>query len=247
MFHILFLLLSVCFISAIHLPQFIPRCYRNDPKISNCILNASNDLKCYLKNGIEKMELPSFGHVQLPNLIVNHSTYSSDIFILFRNLTFEDLDKFALTHVEFHSEDVSLKGEINYSQLPFSTYCSIMGKFANKTANGDAYFKGVMVGVRGFFLIKADLFRNGLNEYCNVRDVQFRLSINEIGGDLNQSKNSHIDVTTEFINRYSALVAKEVEPIYGTIFKQYLQKYLIRLCKDVPYNDLFPYSINNIE
>lgn len=45
--------------SVLFLADFIKVCHRNDPKISNCVKNSVHNLRQYLKNGIEDLNVPS--------------------------------------------------------------------------------------------------------------------------------------------------------------------------------------------
>lgn len=85
---------SIAYIFFQILASNFPRCYRNDPDLSNCLLKATETVRPFFKAGIPKLQIPSIAPILLYEWIIEQRT--------------EQMNYYA------HLRDVDLDGFLNY-------------------------------------------------------------------------------------------------------------------------------------
>ncbi|XP_031344657.1 uncharacterized protein LOC116171799 [Photinus pyralis] len=198
------LILCVCAIDGISLPSSLPRCYRDDPLIVDCITKTAYTLKPSLRsNGIEELEIPPLDHVTIKNVTAGASADNIDIKVTYHNMTFENLDKFELSGIEFMPEEILLKGEIRYEMVPVAVYFNSTDTIEGGLITGDRGFKGYMRNVRGVFVVQGGILEKDGLDYCTVSSVNFALHIDQFNGTVIGSISESFNVTSECVGTWT--------------------------------------------
>ncbi|KAF5303005.1 hypothetical protein FQR65_LT08334 [Abscondita terminalis] len=238
---ILMLFISLCVHTlAIDLPQYFPRCSRNDPLIGKCIANAANELRFYVKDGINEIGIPSFDPV-----LLKFSYFSKQKEVELAGQTWDyyvhDLYKYNITELRFFPEDVLLEGKVHFGRLPASSYYTLNAVFGMLPVEGDGMLWGTIGPIRVDFKFRGKRIHKGRVEYCKLENVKLKLTMDDVDVNFSGLKtdDDSIGDINEIFKSNSKMLAKAAEPVYEKVFQKYVARYLEWFLEEIPYSTLF--------
>lgn len=61
------------------LASYFPQCYRNDPDLSKCLIDATESVREYLKKGVPELNIPEISPFHIPEVSLEQGTKSFEL------------------------------------------------------------------------------------------------------------------------------------------------------------------------
>ncbi|KAF5269304.1 hypothetical protein FQR65_LT02605 [Abscondita terminalis] len=246
-FVLLFVVLINC-IRAVTIPSYFPKCFVDDPCVSDCFLNAANKLRPLLTEGVKEIGMSSIKPLILRNITINHKAVDANFKVKAKRVDLYGLHHFEIKELEFLPKNILLKGVMRFGDVHvFSDYV-IGGHIVGIPVTGNGFFKGLAGPSNVSFVLRGDLIRIRGVEYCKLNDVQIKFKINKFVMSFDRLENDQGSwgKTNEILQEKSNAVALAMVPVMNEVVKKFLQNYLTWFFREIPYSNLFPNSPRQI-
>lgn len=81
--------------------DYFPRCYRNDPKLNECLVNATRLVKPYLARGVPELRIPALEPFTLPQVAFEQGTQAVNFKATLYNLSVTGLTSYEFSKFEW--------------------------------------------------------------------------------------------------------------------------------------------------
>lgn len=82
------------------LAPYFPICHQNDPKLGECLLNATDTLKPHLEKGIPELGIPEIDPLVIPVVKLEQEIKSVNYKAMFKNITLKGLSDYKFTEIK---------------------------------------------------------------------------------------------------------------------------------------------------
>lgn len=80
--------------------DYFPRCSRNDPKLNECLLNATRLVKPYLAGGVPELKIPPLEPFTIPQIAFEQGTQAVNFKASLYNLSATGLTNYEFSKFE---------------------------------------------------------------------------------------------------------------------------------------------------
>ncbi|XP_066251415.1 uncharacterized protein [Euwallacea similis] len=230
-------------------PEYFPVCFRNDPQLNQCLLNASNQVRPYLAKGVPELKIPSMEHLMIPQIELQQGTNALNFKATLKNIIIHGLTKYKFDKFDF---DVSTH----------QFFCA--AKIANMIIEGDYVVAGKIliapIEGRGKFsaeIDSCDVIVYQKYQMATLADKKVHLEpiITNTSIEVKNPK-IHLDglfgsneelaaATNTAINNNVDVLFEELKPVIETAISEIMENLLINtITSNIPYDDLYPVSPN---
>ncbi|CAG9769359.1 unnamed protein product [Ceutorhynchus assimilis] len=226
-------------------PEYFPVCFRNDPELNKCLINASEQVRPYLAKGVPELRLPSFEPFTIPQIELAQGTRALNFRALLSNVVAHGLTKykfhrfdFDVPNYEFFCEakipGVSLEGDYSLTGRILIAPIEGKGKFTAHIDSCDVYvyqkYKEAILGDN-----KVHLMPTITNSSIRVQKPSIKLDgLFNGNAELNAATNKAIN------DNVDELFA-ELKPVVEQTLSQILEDLLFKsIIQNIPFADLYP-------
>ncbi|RZC36740.1 uncharacterized protein BDFB_006178, partial [Asbolus verrucosus] len=231
--------------SIIHdLPSYFPRCKRNDPKLNECLLNATRIVKPFLVKGVPELGVPAIEPYTIPEITLEQGTQALNFKAVLKNVVVKGLSSYKFSQFDFDVpnlqwfckatiDDIRLDGDYSVSGKVLLAPIEGKGKFVASIANSNitAYQKVEFIKKKGVDYVQPVITNTTM----------------EVGGpkvhldglfDGNEELNR---VTNNVINDNVNELFEDLKPVIEQIITNIYEQWLFRALEDnVPFDKLYP-------
>lgn len=79
-----------------HLASHLPRCFRDDPNLNECLVKAAQTVKPLLKNGLKEFGVPSLNPLVIPSITLEQGTDKLNYKMSVNNYTIYGVDNYTV-------------------------------------------------------------------------------------------------------------------------------------------------------
>lgn len=80
--------------------SYFPRCYRNDPKLNECLLKATETVKPFLIKGVPELNVPTIEPLIIPSIELEQGSQALNFKASLMNVTVHGLSSYHLDKFE---------------------------------------------------------------------------------------------------------------------------------------------------
>ncbi|XP_031331343.1 uncharacterized protein LOC116161970 [Photinus pyralis] len=224
----------VVYVETAKLPSYFPICYQDDQKISECFINAANNLNQQVRNGIPEIGLRPLDPYVCPDFNMTIESPVSDFHVITNSFTLYRLYNYQFVEADVRPKDGVIGGRVILPDLSVWTNFKVEGHVINlSVAGGGELEMNNTVTTCDFLLSDWDVKGN-----CNGIKVDVTCKVHDLKLNLTGLVNG--DVLIPILNMNSELIASEISPAYSQLFQEILRPFLIRLCRKYSIDELFP-------
>ncbi|XP_072763885.1 protein takeout [Anoplolepis gracilipes] len=164
------------------IPEYVKQCSRSDPKLTNCLINALDHLRPYLRVGIPEIELPSVEPFRMDELTLSLTGGANGYKIQLRDLYVKGASNYTVEDIKLGSPFQAI---VRMPALILDAHYSSSGVLIILPASGNgtfhARFGDATALVKGTVSTKSRegktyLNVDNLDVILGVKDVQMRVS-----------------------------------------------------------------------
>ncbi|XP_050308638.1 protein takeout-like [Anthonomus grandis grandis] len=227
-------------------PDYFPVCYRNDPELSKCLLNASDYVRPYLAKGIPELRLPTFEPFQIPQIELAQGTSALNFKAVLHDVIAHGLTRykfhrfdFDVSNYEFFCEakipGVVLEGDYSVSGRILIAPIEGKGKFKAEIDSCDVYvyqkYKEAVLPSDN----KIHLVPTLTNSSIQVQKPRIRLE-----GLFNGNQELN-EATNKAINDNVDELFAELKPVVETTLSKIMEDLLLKsIINNIPWDELYP-------
>ncbi|CAG9768275.1 unnamed protein product [Ceutorhynchus assimilis] len=232
-------------VSGIKRPSYFPTCYRNDPQLNQCLLNATEQVRPYLAKGVPELKIPPFEPFMLPELKLEQGTNALNFKAVLNNVLIHGMSKYKFSRFDFdvpnHQffcqasvENISLEGQYKVTGRILIAPIEGNGKF---TAQIDAANVVVYQKYKEATLKDGKIHLVPVATNTSIEVVKPRANLDGLFNG-NEAMNQ---ATNKAINDNVDVLFGELKPVVEHAISRILEDLLFKtIIETIPYDELYP-------
>ncbi|KAK9888495.1 hypothetical protein WA026_000746 [Henosepilachna vigintioctopunctata] len=230
------------------LPSYFPRCFRNDPKLNECLLKAADQVRPYLKKGVPELNVQSIDPITIPEIQLQQGTQALNFKALLINTTIKGLSDYTIDKFDFDVPNLQFFCSGWVDKLELDGKYNVSGKILIAPIEGDGTFTASVGKSKLEVYQKVKVIKkNGLdyvtpvhtNSTIDVGDPKVHLEgLFRNNKELNKATN---DVITDNIN----VLFEDLKPVIEKIVTNLIEKLVLEALENqVPFDKLYAIKKN---
>ncbi|KAK9879052.1 hypothetical protein WA026_003867 [Henosepilachna vigintioctopunctata] len=226
------------------LPGYFPRCHRSDPKINECLLKATDQVRPYLIKGVPELNMPSIDPFTIPEVsleqgsnILNFKAKLNDIIIHgLSNYKFSQFD-FDVSKLQFHCkggiDELKLEGKYDVNGLLLGAPVRGKGDFTAEIGSSNlTVFQAIKIVKKKGVEYTKPIFTNSTIEVAKPQAKLFGLF------DNNEQLTK---ATNEVIQDNVEKLFDDLKPVIEKVITSLVEDLIFSIiANNVPYDKLYP-------
>ncbi|KAF5303001.1 hypothetical protein FQR65_LT08330 [Abscondita terminalis] len=213
-------------------------CYKNDPNLNNCLLEAFNNLRDDIRYGNPILGSPSLDPLSIKNVNFTQSFPDANLIGFMHKLYWFDIYNYRVTKVDYADDQMNLTIKLN--EMSIIKEYEISGVLLNVNVKGksvdEEVFRPVLIKVS---ISKNSVFKNCV-EYCNILDVNFNIETDIVEQKIRTLEVDADEGTKKFFWDHRKECALLTSDVLSKILDSLWKTYLTNLCNRVPLSVLLP-------
>ncbi|XP_072380024.1 protein takeout-like [Diabrotica undecimpunctata] len=222
------------------LPSFVEQCYRNDPKVSKCLIKNIESLRPKLAEGIPELFVPSLSPLKVDRAELHpDKSFNIDLY----NIKLYNLDKFDLKNIDIDVKNLKAGLDISWDSVGIDTDYTMKGKLLILAIDTTGH------GFGNLTKIKADAglsLKKGLKkgkEYLTINKMDIDLKIDNYNMSFNKFFGDNPELNekgNQLLNDNSELFLEEFIPVIKVVVRDIVYKLFENLFRKFSYDTLLP-------
>ncbi|KAF2886330.1 hypothetical protein ILUMI_19843, partial [Ignelater luminosus] len=224
--------------------SYFPRCYLDDPKLNACVLQAFNEIRPHISNGIEEIGLPSLNPLVIKKLLMLQDTMMANYTLTASNYTIAGLYNYDIKEFQYNLETMTFHFRIEFDTIPITTFIEVNGHVVNIPVVGKGLVRTAYGPIDATFEIEGSMSKFKSIDHYNPKNVKVDLNIGDGSYYLEgffDNNEQLVRLTNEMLNANSVIVTKALTPLFEELAEIGVMRFMKRLMK-IPYYKLFPPS-----
>ncbi|XP_050548947.1 uncharacterized protein LOC126910428 [Daktulosphaira vitifoliae] len=195
------------------IPPYVKQCIRNDPKLVDCIIQALNHIKPYLKQGIKEIELPPVEPFKLDSLSLALTGGTNGYKITLKDIDAYGASDFIIQKIIAHSNS-PFEGKIKIPRMTLDAKYLSSGVLLVIPATGNGTFHAdlddIWVNIKG----NISNYKKKSKEYYRLDNLDIELDIKKSHMKVSNINNNRIigEATNLFLAENSQEVIQVMMP-----------------------------------
>ncbi|KAH1024379.1 hypothetical protein HUJ05_003870 [Dendroctonus ponderosae] len=204
-------------------PSFFPTCFRNDPNLNRCLVEATEMIRPYLAKGIPELKVPPFEPFNIPEIKLEQGTSALNFKALLKNFFCT-----AKIHKMKLAGDYTVTGKILVAPIQGG------GKFTAGIDSVDVFvYQKYKTSTRKDG--KVHLVPIGTNSTISVQEPKLNLQ------GLFEGNEELTAATNKAINDNADELVIELKPVLEDLISKILEDLLFKtISNNIPWDDLYP-------
>ncbi|XP_050509659.1 uncharacterized protein LOC114341819 [Diabrotica virgifera virgifera] len=226
------------------LPPYFPRCRRYDPNMEKCLIEATEQLKPFIAEGIKGL-IPATKRIVIPFVTFEQSGNRAFNFkVKVTNLTVHGMNNYKFKRYMFDPKELTSYVVVDWQHIYLEAEFDLVGNlfFANIKGAGNLYVNITDTQISTNITMRI-VKRKGI-EYLENTKVAAKVQVGTIAsysfdGVFKENKDKGSLTTTVLKNNLRALI-NETAPVVEPALATYLEKAMSKPMETIPYNNIFP-------
>lgn len=122
------------------LPDYFPRCYRNDPKLNDCLLKATETVKPFLVAGVPELGINPIEPYLIPQIDLEQGTDALNFKATIKNVSLSGLSSYKFDYFKFDVPNMQFFCQCKMSEIKISGKFVVKGKILIAPIEGEGIF-----------------------------------------------------------------------------------------------------------
>ncbi|KAF2879554.1 hypothetical protein ILUMI_26615 [Ignelater luminosus] len=237
-----FLFISSCL--SVEIPSFVPRCCQEDPKLGECFIKGTEDLRQYTKTGHKALGIPPISPLFIQEIKFEQLTESLDVNVLLKNATVTGLDTYEFTEFTYDPKNYTFHGHVKVGALTVVSKIDFSGEVFDVKLSGTGEVSGTSDPTEATFNVYGKIVKKDGEDFFEVTDGNTQ--VKKLGGKIHfanfQSDNNElVAALNDVINSNAQVLIRQLRGPIETLAKTTILEIVNGLAGTVPYNVVFPH------
>ncbi|KAF5285656.1 hypothetical protein FQR65_LT13086 [Abscondita terminalis] len=221
---------------------YIQKCSLSDPKIEECLLKATEDIKPYIKNGVKELNFPSLNPFTIPLLEIKQGTGAVNYEVKLTNVQLFGFDDYKFEKFGYDPQKMYFDGLCYFDHIHVETDYDVAGKILAVEIKGKGKLVVDLGKSSGALKITGEIVENNNQKYYHPINVDAKIKVSNYTSNFTGLFSDNEDLAkaaTQFLNENANDIANEIMPevenVAANIFFKAIDSYL----GSIPYKELF--------
>ncbi|KAJ8925447.1 hypothetical protein NQ315_009280 [Exocentrus adspersus] len=223
-------------------PHF-PRCKRTDPKMQECLLKATEEVRPYIREGIPDF-LPGIEKFVIPEISMQQGTRAVNYKAYFRNLTLLGLDQYQFTRYEFVTKNLTLFIEVKLPYLYLDGQYEIDGNILFAPIKGDGHFHANITNSNCSVYHEVEIIKKKGVDYLKptvtVPKMKVGTVVDYVFGGLFKDNVQLAEATNRVIKENLYVIIEEFTPAVEKVLAAIFDEIIFKSVTQIPYDKIYP-------
>ncbi|XP_050309980.1 uncharacterized protein LOC126745968 [Anthonomus grandis grandis] len=243
---ILFLLvIETCYGQKSKRPSYFPTCYRNDPKLNQCLLDATETLRPYLAKGVPELSIPPFEPFKIPQIKLEQGTRALNFKAVLDNVVVHGLTNYKFSKFDFDVPNYQFFCNAVVDKLSLEGNYQVNGRILIAPIEGNGKFNAE--------IDSADVFVYQKYKEGTLKDGKIHLIPVTTNSSIEVRRpRAHLDglfsgneelnaATNKAINDNVDMLFEDLKPVVEHTLSRILEDVLLKSIIDsIPWDELYP-------
>ncbi|XP_044750407.1 uncharacterized protein LOC123310806 [Coccinella septempunctata] len=226
------------------LPSYFPRCYRNDPKLNECLLKATETVKPFLIKGVPELNVPSIEPLIIPEIELQQGTQALNFKASLKNVTVHGLSSYKLDKFDFDVPNLQFFCGGWVEKLDLEGKYKVSGKILIAPIEGEGTFTATVGKSRMDVYQKVkEVTKKGL-VYISPVHTNSSISVGNPKAHLDglfQNNEQLNKATNDVISDNIDILFEEIKPVLEKVITNFMEDILLSALEgQVPFDKLYP-------
>ncbi|KAF2899349.1 hypothetical protein ILUMI_06825 [Ignelater luminosus] len=230
------------------LTDYFPRCSIDDSNLNNCLLNAFNTVRPYVKKGVEEIGILPFEPLVLPTFNLSQENLAANYTFTAWNFTIRGLDNYSVKEINYNPETLIFSTKMEFDALPLYSKYEISGRVLHIPLEGKGFVSATLLGpIYATIRIEGDLVEVDGVKYYNTTTIKVTESIKDLevtAEGLFEGDKELGRVTNHLLNLFSVEIMQAITPALEQLAEERFMRFMKSFTGSVPYYKIFP-KLNN--
>ncbi|XP_044728073.1 uncharacterized protein LOC123291738 [Chrysoperla carnea] len=225
------------------IPEYIPSCKRHDPRINECVKNATIVIRPYLKKGIPELGIPAIEPLHIPMVKLEQGTDAVNYKARLSNIVIDGLSTYQFREVNADIENHIIEGKIDVGNLRLRSDYVIMGRALLLPIRGNGVLSANFSSAHADIKMHGSVIKRKGKEYYHNTETDVKIQIGRVKAmfdNLFDGDEMLTKVTNEFLNMHAKEIVEEVKPAVETVIAMIVDDITNKVFQSLPYNRIFP-------
>ncbi|XP_050499136.1 uncharacterized protein LOC126879864 [Diabrotica virgifera virgifera] len=222
------------------LPPVVTQCYRNDPKVNECLLDNILSLRPKLGHGVPELFIPALSPLKVDRAEL-HPDKSLNVDLY--NINLYGLDSFNLKSIDLDVKTLKAGLDISWDSVGLVTDYKMVGKLLILAIDTVGHGFGNLTKIKadaGLVLDK-EIKRGKEHLKINKMDINLKIGSYNMSFDKFFGDNAELNAKgNELLNDNTSLFLEEFIPVIETVVKDIVRSLFTTLFKKFSYDTLLP-------
>ncbi|CAH1163330.1 unnamed protein product [Phaedon cochleariae] len=237
------ILFSTHIMAITDLPPGFPRCKRTDPKMEECLIAATNQVRPYIIGGIPDF-LPPLENFTVPKITLEDGKGALNFKAELINVTLMGLEKYKFTRYNFDVANKSFLIKVEFSHLYLKGKYVMTGQLLLAPIKGDGDFHGNISKCSCSIYHTVDIVNKHGIDYLKPQLTTPKIDIGKITdyglvGLFKENKDLE-RATQNIIKNNLNVIVEEMLPAIEKVLGAIFDKVIFKSVTKIPYNKLYP-------
>ncbi|XP_048521145.1 uncharacterized protein LOC109537269 isoform X1 [Dendroctonus ponderosae] len=226
-------------------PSFFPTCFRNDPNLNRCLVEATEMIRPYLAKGIPELKVPPFEPFNIPEIKLEQGTSALNFKALLKNVMAYGLTNYTFSQFDFDVPNLQFFCTAKIHKMKLAGDYTVTGKILVAPIQGGGKFTAGIDSVDVFVYQKyktstrkdgkVHLVPIGTNSTISVQEPKLNLQ------GLFEGNEELTAATNKAINDNADELVIELKPVLEDLISKILEDLLFKtISNNIPWDDLYP-------
>ncbi|RZC36739.1 JHBP domain containing protein [Asbolus verrucosus] len=225
------------------LPPYYPKCYRDDPKLNDCLLKATETVKPFLKRGVPELNFPKLSPFIIPEVSLEQGTSAVNYKAILNNIKIIGLDSYHFRKFEFDVANLRFLGSLDVDDVYIKADYNIQGKILAVPIEGKGVLTANITNSNATVSQQAKLVTKKGVTYLEPEKTVVNIDVGGVqpsfdglfGGNEILAK-----ATNEVIHDNLKELVEEIKPAIEEVMTRVVQDLIFKSVARIPYDELYP-------
>ncbi|XP_044268677.1 uncharacterized protein LOC123013889 [Tribolium madens] len=222
---------------------YYPRCYRDDPDLNQCLLNATEQVRPFLQKGVPELNVPPISPFYVPEVNLQLGTEFISYKSSLTNVIVTGLDTYKFTKFDFDVKKLLFTGAVTMGKINIKGNYSIKGKILTVPIEGKGQLDTTVVSSNGSLVQQAKLVTKKGKIYLESEKTKIYIDVGEVKSKMDGLFDGNevlAKAADNVIKENLQDIIEEVKPAIEEVFTQIMEGILFKSVYRIPYDKLYP-------
>ncbi|XP_045461512.1 circadian clock-controlled protein daywake-like [Harmonia axyridis] len=226
------------------LPSYFPKCHRSDPKLNECLLKATDQVRPYLIKGVPELNVPPIEPFTLPEVTLEQGSNLLNFKAKLNDIVITGLSNYKFSQFDFDVPKLQFNCKASISELKLAGKYDVKGTVIGAPIVGKGDFTAG-IGDSNITVFQAiEIIKKKGVEFTKPIFTNSTISVGQPKAQLYglfDNNEQLTKATNEVIQDNVDKLFEDLRPVIEKVITSLIEDLIFRvLANNVPYDKLYP-------
>ncbi|KAG5895537.1 hypothetical protein JTB14_010681 [Gonioctena quinquepunctata] len=227
------------------LPKYFPNCHRFDPKLNECLLDATEKVKPFMARGVPELNVPPMEPFLIPEIVLEQGTSALNFKAKLKDVLVHGLADYKFSRFDFDVPNLQFFCDVDINRLNLEGNYTVTGKILLAPIVGEGNFVASVDNVNAFIYQKIEIKpKKGGVEYAVPVFTNSSITVGKPKATLEGlfGGNAELNtITNKVINDNVDELFEELRPVLEKVMTNVIEDLVLKAFESqIPMDKLYP-------